>query len=76
MERYFSENAKPFVQDKELRVVVGKLAVELFGEADLRMLSVNSRLKLARKLRYEYASSVKQISRMLHLDVEVLKGFV
>ena len=76
MERYFSENAKPFVQDKELRVVVGKLASELFGEADLRMLSVNSRLKLARKLRYEYGSSVKQISRMLHLDVEVLKGFV
>ena len=76
VERYFSENAKPFVQDKELRVVVGKLASELFGEADLRMLSVNSRLKLARKLRYEYGSSVKQISRMLHLDVEVLKGFV
>ena len=48
VEGYFSENAKPFVQDKELRVIVGKLASELFGEADLRMLSVNSRLKLAR----------------------------
>lgn len=47
-----------------------------FGENDIKMLGVNSRLMLARKLRYEYASTVKQISRMLHLDMELLKGYV
>ena len=76
MDNYFSFGTRTFLPDKELRVIVGKLALELFGEADLRMLSVNSRIKLAKKLRYEYASTVKQISRMLHLDAEILKGFV
>ena len=76
LDNYFSFGTQSFLPDKELRVIVGKLALELFGESDLRMLSINSRLKLARKLRYEYASSVKQISRMLHLDAEILKGFV
>lgn len=76
MDNYFSFGTLTFLPDKELRVIVGKLALELFGEADLRMLSINSRLMLARKLRYEYASSVKQISRMLHLDAEMLKGFI
>lgn len=76
MDNYFSLGTRTFLPDKELRVIVGKLAQELFGEADLRMLSVNSRVKLAKKLRYEYASTVKQIARMLHLDAEILKGFV
>lgn len=76
MDNYFSFGTRTFLPDKELRVIVCKLALQLFGESDLRMLTANSRLKLARKLRYEYASSVKQISRMLHLDPEILKGFV
>ena len=76
MDNYFSFGTRTFLPDKELRVIVCKLALHLFGESDLRMLTANSRLKLARKLRYEYASSVKQISRMLHLDPEILKGFV
>lgn len=76
IDRYFSMGTRTFMLDKELRVVLGKLALELCGEGDIRLLSVNSRLMLARKLRYEYASTVKQISRMLHLDMELLKGFV
>ena len=59
-----------------MRAIVKKLSLELYGEIDLKILSVNSRLILARKLRYEYAASIKQISRMLHLDAEILKGFV
>jgi hypothetical protein len=31
---------------------------------------------IARELRYNYASTVKQIGRMLGLDPEVLKGFI
>ena len=76
IDQFFTMGTRTFVQDKDLRVVVGKLAKELYGEGDVRVLSVNTRLLLARKLRYEYASTVKQISRMLHLDVELLKGFV
>ena len=75
IDQFFSTGTRTFVQDKDLRMIVEKLAKELYGEGDVRLLSVNTRLLLARKLRYEYASTVKQIARMLHLDVELLKGY-
>jgi hypothetical protein len=76
VDKFFTMGTRTFVQDKDLRLIVGKLAKDLYGEGDVRLLSVNTRLLLARKLRYDYASTVKQISRMLHLDAELLKGFV
>ncbi len=73
---FFTMGTRTFVQDKDLRIIVEKLAKEHYGERDIRLLSVNVRLLLARKLRYEYASTIKQISRILHLDTELLKGYV
>ena len=67
---------KSFLPDKELRPAVAELAATLFGTADVRTLNIASRLLIARKLRYEYASTHKQIARMLHLDAETLKGYV
>ena len=67
---------KSFLPDKELRPAVAELAASLFGTADVRTLNIASRLLIARKLRYEYASTHKQIARMLHLDAETLKGYV
>ena len=65
-----------FIPDKELRPIVGKIAAELFRTKDIKSLNVNDRLILARKLRREYVSTIKQISRMLYLDAEILKGFI
>ena len=76
VDKFFTTGTRTFLQDKDLRRIVEKLAKEQYGEGDIRLLSVNTRLLLARKLRYEYASTVKQISRMLHLDAELLKGFI
>ena len=76
VDKFFTTGTRTFLQDKDLRLIVEKLAKEQYGEGDIRLLSVNTRLLLARKLRYEYASTVKQISRMLHLDAELLKGFI
>lgn len=76
IDSFISTGSRTFLQDRDLRGIVMKLSQEHFGEGDVNLLSVNSRLLLARKLRYDYASTVKQISRMLHLDVELLKGFV
>ena len=73
---FFTMGTRTFVQDKDLRIIVEKLAKEHYGERNIRLLSVNVRLLLARKLRYEYASTIKQISRILHLDTELLKGYV
>ena len=68
--------SRSFIPDKELRPVVMQLAADMFGNSDIRILNLSSRLMIARKLRYEYASTHKQIARMLHLDVEMLRGYV
>ena len=65
-----------FIPDKDLRPVVEQLSQSIGGTKDVRLLTISARLSLARKLRYEYASTIKQISRMLHLNVDHLKGYV
>lgn len=67
---------KAFIPDKELRPITESLSKELFGTSDVRTLDVNSRIALARKLRYDYASTLKQISRMVHLDSDLLGKFI
>ena len=67
---------KTFLPDKELRPVASQIAMTLFGTSDVRSLNVRSRLRIAQKLRQGYAATVKQISRMVYLDVESLKGFI
>lgn len=71
-----SDGQKAFIPDKELRLFTEKLSLQLFGTENIRSLNVNARLTIARKLRREYASTTKQISRMVYLDSEMLKGFV
>lgn len=70
------ESRKTFMPDKDLRKVTKQISRKMYGVDDVRSLDVNSRLAIARKLRYDYASTVKQISRMLYLDPDVLGGFV
>ncbi len=76
IELSFSSGTSTFIQDKDMRVITTRLAEEMFGISDTRTMNFNSRLLLARKLRYDYAASIKQISRMLHMNIEQLKGFV
>ena len=71
-----SNGQKTFIPDKEMRPIAEKLALKHFGTENIKELNVNARLTIARKLRYEYASTVKQIGRMVCLDPEVLKDFV
>lgn len=70
------ESRKTFIPDKDLRNVTKQLSHNLYGSEDVRSLDVKSRLAIARRLRYDYASTIKQISRMVYLDPEVLGGFV
>ena len=65
-----------FIPDKDLRIVVEQLAQSMGGNKDIRTLAVQHRLSIARKLKYDYASTPKQIARLLHLDLEILKGYV
>lgn len=67
---------RTFIPDKELRQITEELIRKLFGKTDVGQLDFNSRIVLARKLRYAYASTPKQIARMLHLDTAALEGFI
>ena len=71
-----AQGFKTFLPDKELRPVASQISMTLFGTTDIRSLNVKSRLRIARKLRHGYAATIKQISRMVYLDTESLKGFI
>lgn len=70
------QGTKSFIPDKELRPLTEKMSEEMFGTTDLKSLDFNNRIYIARKLRYNYASTPKQISRILHLDCEILSKFI
>lgn len=70
------QGALTFTGDKELRIITNNMTQELFGGMSIDRLDFNSKLILARKLRYNYASTPKQISRMLKIDVDILTKFI
>lgn len=76
VDELLSSGHSTFIPDKFLRPIVSRIALEMYGAGDLDSLGVNARMTIARKLRYEYAATVKQISRMLYLNAEVLKGYI
>lgn len=76
VEMQLSKSRKVFIPDKELRQIVRKIAHDTYRTEDVRSLDVKSRLAIAKRLRYDYASTLKQISRMVCLTDDLLKGFV
>lgn len=76
VEMQLSKSRKVFIPDKELRQIVRKIAHDTYRTEDVRSLDVKSRLAIAKRLRYDYASTLKQISRMVCLTGDLLKGFV
>ena len=76
IEQELESSQKIFVPDIELREIVRKMIHQDYGKECITELDVNERLSIARKLRYSYASTLKQISRMIHLDSTVLEGFI
>ncbi len=71
-----NSSQRKFIPDQELRNIVNQLAADLYNCSNITTLNFNSRIALAKKLKYEYAATAKQISRMLNLDHDSLKGFV
>ena len=67
---------KTFIPDIELREIVRKMILQEYGKDSVKDLDVHARLSIAKKLRYQYASTLKQISRMVHLDRSALEGFI
>ena len=76
VEQDLLHSQKLFIPDKELRPIVRKMASDLFGTESITELDVKERLVIAKRLRYNYVSTVKQISRMIHLDPSALEGYI
>lgn len=57
-----------FLTDNELFSVLAGIVNDRYGSPDIRKLTKQQKLELARKLRYEYCSSNSQISRLLNLS--------
>lgn len=76
VEQEMELSQKAFIPDIELREIVRKIIMHDYGKKSVSDLDVHGRLSVARKLRYSYASTLKQISRMVHLDRSALEGFV
>lgn len=76
VERGMEHSRKAFIPDKELRAIVHEIIQDKHGLRDIRSLNINARLEIAKTLRYSYGSTVKQISRLLHLEKNSLEGFV
>lgn len=76
VEQDLQHSQKLFIPDKELRPIVRKMARELFSTENITELDVKDRLLIAKRLRYNYASTLKQISRMVHLSPTALDGFI
>lgn len=76
VEQELEHSQKLFIPDRELRPVVNEIVRSNFGNKNLKQLDVNERLVIAKKLRHDYASTIKQISRMIHLDPSALEGFI
>lgn len=76
VEQELESSQKIFVPDVELREIVRKMIYQDYGKDSVTELDVNERLSIARKLRCRYASTLKQISRMVHLDRTTLEGFI
>lgn len=76
VELEIESSQKTFVPDIELREIVRKMILQDYGKNRIEDLDVNERLSVARKLRYHYASTIKQISRMIHIDRSALEGFI
>ena len=76
VEQELEHSQKLFIPDKELRSIVRKMARDLSGTENIIELNVKERLIIAKRLRYNYASTIKQISRMVHLSPSALDGFI
>ena len=76
VEQEIETSQKTFIPDIELREIVRKMILQDYGKDNVTDLDVHDRLSVARTLRYRYASTIKQISRIVHLDRSALEGFI
>ena len=76
VEMRHNQGVKSFIPDRELRLVIDDILRRVYCVDKVALLDFKSKISLAKTLRYEYASTLKQIARLLHMDFDLLKGFV
>lgn len=75
----YSEIAKSigesiFYSDNNLYGAASKLAKEYYGSFNIRSLSADAKIEIAKRLHYDYNAGDKQLQRLLGIDAFVLKA--
>lgn len=63
-----------YFNDSDIYLVAVKLANQDYDTSDLRTLTANAKIDLAKRLHYDYNAGNKQIQRILKIDSEVLRS--
>lgn len=63
-----------FYTDNELYRVVAAICAKEYGSSDVDLLTKNEKISLAIKLRKQYNANVKQLSRILKLDIHIVES--
>lgn len=75
----YSEVAKSigeaiFFNDNDLYTAAVKLSAKLYDSTNLRTLTADEKLELAKRMHYDYNASDKQIQRLLNISPHLLKA--
>lgn len=63
-----------YYTDNDLYGAATKMAKEQFGDYNLKSLSVEAKLKIAKRLHYDYNAGDKQLNRLLGIDLTILRA--
>ena len=64
------------LSDSEMRDACRAVCQEKYGVAGVRLLNALQRLEVARRLRFRYIVSVRQLARIVHVPVDELERFL
>jgi hypothetical protein len=64
------------LSDYEMREACQKVCREVYGASGVRSLNALQRLEVARRLRFRYIVSVKQLARIVHVPIDELERFL
>lgn len=63
-----------YYTDNDLYSAASKMAMEHFGNHNLKILPVDAKIEIAKRLHYDYNATDKQLTRLLGIDLMLLKA--
>lgn len=61
------------LSDTDLRKEAAKICMEEFGTISMNLLDMDQRIRIGKRLRKDFGSTLKQTARIIHLDARLLR---